>query len=186
MFRIAELDTPMIPRILLTGPPGCGKTTVVIETLKRLGDLRVAGFYTREVRRADSRTGFDAVGLSSGQSVRLASVRSGSKVRVGRYGVELPEFERLLAKEFRDPPSDVDLVVIDEIGKMECYSRRFREIVHESLKGRVPLLATVAEKGMGLIHEVKSRTDVERQTVTTANRDGLPERLAERLGSRPG
>lgn len=37
--------------ILLAGPPGCGKTTVVQKVVDRLGDLRLAGFYTREIRR---------------------------------------------------------------------------------------------------------------------------------------
>jgi nucleoside-triphosphatase len=102
---------------------------------------------------------------------------------VGRYGVELPPFERLLAEEFRQPEIDADLVVIDEIGKMECYSSIFVETVRDLLDGPTPLLATVAQKGTGFIREVKDRTEVELLTVTAANRDRLPEQLVERLSA---
>jgi nucleoside-triphosphatase len=100
---------------------------------------------------------------------------------VGRYGVELPEFERLLAEELRLPEVDADLVVIDEIGKMECHSRLFVGTVHELLDRPASLLATVALKGSGLIAEVKKRPDVQLMTVNVDNRDSLPEDLVERF-----
>jgi nucleoside-triphosphatase len=176
-------DTQMKNNLLLTGPPGCGKTTVVMRTVERLGDIRAAGFYTREVRKSGSRTGFDAVGLSSGQSVRLASVQSTSRIRVGRYGVELLEFESLLAEEMGQPKVDADLVVIDEIGKMECFSSLFVDRVRELLDGPTPLLATVALKGSGLIAEVKRRPHVTLVTVTDENRNRLPQDSVERFAS---
>jgi nucleoside-triphosphatase len=173
----------MAARILLTGPPGCGKTTVIMRTLERLDDIRVAGFYTAEVRKSGSRAGFDAVGLSSGQSVRLASVRSTSKIRVGRYGVELPEFETLLDNELCRPEVEADLVVVDEIGKMECYSSVFVQTMRGLLDGPTPLLATVSQRGTGFIREAKDRKDVEVLTVSTANRDRLPEQLIAHVRS---
>lgn len=39
-----------INAILLTGPPDCGKTSVLCRLAEWLGDLRLAGFYTQEVR----------------------------------------------------------------------------------------------------------------------------------------
>lgn len=84
---------------------------------------------------------------------------------MGRYGVELPEFERLLAEELRQHKAGADLIVIDEIGKMECYSSVFVQTVRELLDGSTPLLATVAQRGTGLIREVKDRKNVEVMTV---------------------
>jgi len=176
----------MAPRILLTGPPGCGKTTVIMRTLERLGDVRVAGFYAREVRKSGKRTGFDALGLGSGLYVPLASVNSTSKISVGRSGVEVSDFERLLAEESWQPNTEADLVVIDEIGKMECFSKVFAEMVRELLDRPMPLLATVAQRGTGLIREIKDRKDVELLTVSAANRDRLPEQLALRFKGPPG
>ena len=45
-------------RILLTGPPGCGKTTAVRRIVGTLQGAKVAGFYTEEIREAGQRKGF--------------------------------------------------------------------------------------------------------------------------------
>jgi nucleoside-triphosphatase THEP1 len=39
-----------IKAILLSSPPGCGKTTVIRRLVERLADLRLAGFYTQQIR----------------------------------------------------------------------------------------------------------------------------------------
>lgn len=168
---------------LLTGPPGCGKTTVIQRVVERVGGMHPAGFYTRELREGNRRIGFEAVGLR-GRTALLSHVGSRSRQRVGRYGVELEQFEPLVQAELADAPEDVDLFVIDEIGRMECFSDVFVEAVRRILDADVPLLATIAQKGGGLIREVKERPNVELVTVTTANRDELPENLSGRLQRR--
>jgi len=167
--------------VLLTGTPGCGKTTVVCRVVEALGGQRLAGFYTREIRQAGKRLGFEAVGLGGARAV-LAHVDFRSANRVGRYGVDVPAFESLIAAEFDKPAEDVDLFVIDEIGKMECFSGLFIERATSILDGPTPVLATVAAKGGGFIAQVKSRPDVLLITVRPSNREQLPAELAERFG----
>ena len=145
--------------------------------------MRLAGFYTQEVRGSDGRrVGFEAIGLN-GDTTKLASVRSKSKMRVGKYGIELPGFDRLLDAQLHRKTDDVDMFIIDEIGKMECFSRRFVERVNGVLDGDVPLLATIAMRGGGFIEEVKNRDDTELITVHVDNRDGLVIELADRIRS---
>lgn len=164
---------PAPKNLLLTGPPACGRTTVIRRLIERLGDLRLAGFYTQELREHGQRVGFEAVSLS-GQRAVLAHVSFKSKHRVGRYGVEPERLEELLQVESHRA---ADAWIIDEIGKMELLCPAFVAAVPRLLDGPVPVVATVALKGQGLIAAVKARKDVRLVHVTNDNRDGLPEEL---------
>ena len=117
-----DTSPPIARNILLTGLPGCGKTTVISRIVDRLAQLRLAGFYTREIRERGDRKGFEAVGLH-GSSVVLGHVDFSGRQRVGRYGVDVAGFEKLIESELSGITADADAFVIDEIGKMECLSR---------------------------------------------------------------
>jgi nucleoside-triphosphatase len=146
--------------LLLTGPPGCGKTTAVRRLIDRLSDLRLAGFYTQELREGGKRVGFEIVGLSARQRALLAHARSRSHLRAGRYGVEATELAQVVEEELARPAGDVDLFVVDEVGKMELLCGEFVNAVRRLLDGVVPVVATVAMKGGGLIGEVKARANI--------------------------
>jgi len=165
---------PSARNILLTGPPACGKTTAIRRLIERLADVHLAGFYTQELREHGQRVGFEAVGLS-GQRAILAHVRTWFQHRVGKYGVEPWRLEALVETEFRLQP---DAWIVDEIGRMELFCPAFVAAVPRLLDSLVPVVATVALKGQGLIAAVKSRQDVRLIHVTNDNRDRLPEELA--------
>lgn len=162
-----------IKNILLTGPPSCGKTTVICRLIEHLGNLRLAGFYTKELRERGQRVGFEAVGLS-GQRAVLAHVRTAFQMMVGKYGVEPWRLEALVQTEFERP---ADAFIVDEIGKMELFCPAFVVAVPRLLDGPMPVVATVALKGKGLIAAVKARKDIRLIQVTNDNRDGLPDEL---------
>jgi nucleoside-triphosphatase len=167
-------------KLLVTGKPGVGKTTLIERIVERLrGSLRIAGFTTTEVRdAAGERLGFDIV-LVDGTRGELARVGFKSRVRVGRYGVNLEEFERLALPELAR--RDVDLIVIDEIGKMECASGRFRRAVEDALDAPVNVLATLGVARVPFFQAMRERPDVELITITEQNRDALAEEVAARF-----
>ncbi len=166
--------------LLLTGTPGCGKTTVLERVAAQLGDLRLAGFLTRELREHGQRVGFEAIGLG-GQRAILAHVRFRSRVSVGRYGVEPDCLIPLINEEMVRTPGTVDAYLIDEIGKMECHCPQFTDAVSRLLEGPVPLVATIALRGGGFITDVKKRPNVQVVEVTQGNRQTLPGQIAARV-----
>lgn len=165
---------------LLAGKPGVGKTTLMERVVEKLrGSLRLAGFTTTEVRSPEGeRLGFDIVTVE-GKRSELARVGFHSSVRVGRYGVNLEAFERLALPELGR--RDVDLIVIDEIGKIECASGRFRRAVEDALDAPVNVLATIGISPLPFFQALKDRPDVEVVTLTVRNRDALVEELALRF-----
>ena len=163
--------------ILLTGRPGIGKTTVVRRLAELLPGRAIAGFYTDEIRLVGKRQGFRVTAFSGATEI-LAHIEARSPHRVGRYGVDIEAFEQIVLPELGRP---TDVLLIDEIGKMECFSPRFVRAMHELLDRSTPIIATVALSGTGFISDVKRRSDVELQQVTAQNRDRLPTQLAERI-----
>src|SRR6266536_4504018 len=111
------------PRILVTGPPGIGKTTLVRRVVERLHGKRLTGFYTEELRGRGGRTGFRIVTLD-GREARLATVGGGGADR-GWGGTPWTWRRSRRCARCCGPGPGVDAVVIDEIGKMECLSEAF-------------------------------------------------------------
>jgi nucleoside-triphosphatase len=177
--------TAPAPPILVTGSPGVGKTTLIREVAKRLANYHPAGLYTEEIRDAQgTREGFQLVTLDGRRQV-LAHVDYPGPFRVSRYGVDVVGFERLL-QELNLRHDRSALIVIDEIGKMECFSRRFMDEMTMLMSQPKTLVATIALKGEGFIEQVKNRPDCRLITVTRENRDELVEELATELRRRLG
>jgi nucleoside-triphosphatase len=167
--------------ILLTGVPGVGKTTVVRKVIDGMDEWRLAGFFTEEVRDPGGRRrGFRAVGLS-GRRLMIASADRQGSPRVGRYGVDVGAVDELVRSELEAAASDADLYVIDEVGKMECLSRRFVAATRRLLAGTSPLLVSVAQRGGGFLAEVRDYPGALLLEVTRRNRDDLPRRVSRLL-----
>jgi nucleoside-triphosphatase len=162
----------IIKKFLLTGVPGCGKTTAVMRILEKLGSIKAAGFYTEEIRQGNERRGFCWKRLDGVEGI-LAHVDIKSKYRVGRYGVDVAGFERDVVPVLDSSRDDTDLFVIDEIGKMECFSQRFVDAIRRLFAGEKAVLATVARKGPGFIAEVKDCSAAKLFTLTERNRDSV-------------
>jgi nucleoside-triphosphatase len=166
-------------KTLITGKPGVGKTTLVQKIIKRRGTVSMAGFYTSKIRPKGSRLGFELRGLN-GECRILAHAEIDSPHRVGRYGVGIDGFEAFLATlDLLNP--DVELIVIDEIGKMELFSNRFRNLVWDTLNTDKQVLATIPLKGNDFIRKIKQRLNAHLLEVTHANRDRLLEEIVEEL-----
>lgn len=132
-------------KFFLTGPPGSGKSTVFLRCVERLRGLgfTVGGIATPEIRSRGRRVGFSVVDLATGLRGRLAGVEVSSSFRVGRYGVNLSEFESVALPALDYARESCDVICIDEIGRMELFSKCFKRRVEELIKGPKPMVSVL-------------------------------------------
>ena len=179
----------MIAHILLTGRPGCGKTTVIRRLVTNLQEAlaprTVRGFWTEEMRERGARTGF-RIETVAGETGTLARVGLSSPRRVGRYGVDLPSFESVGVAEVEAALSEAAkeesmILVIDEIGKMELFSERFRRAVRRAFDEIPHVVAAIMNRRHPFADSLKARSDVTLITVTPENRARLPDEILRRI-----
>ena len=168
--------------ILLTGRPKVGKSTLtlkVVEILKKEGCLP-GGFYTIEVREGGSRIGFN-INTLDGKTGVLARVGLESSYRLGKYGIDMEQFEEIALAALEDAIEKREIIIIDEIGYMELKSRRFRDLVLMALDSQKPVLATVMKSRFDFPDSIKARDDTEVIVVKVENRDILVDKITGSL-----
>lgn len=167
-------------KLLLTGPPGIGKTTLVKRIVVKLGvTVKCSGFITEEVRsEGGDRVGFDIVTLG-GKRAPLARKGLREGPRVGDYRVDVGSLEGVAVPAMTEPWAQ--LLVVDEIGLMELKSMQFKEAVLRLLDDERPLLGTIRYQREPFCDMVKSQPGVEVVEVSYGNRDALVEMMAVRL-----
>ncbi len=133
------------PRIVITGRPGSGKSTLFHNILSRLKarDYSIAGIHSPEVRVSGRRIGFKFVDLYSGKEAWLARRGYPSTIRVGAYGVVVDEATSLW-REALENMSRADIVGIDEVGPMELRLPGFkRDLVEKVLCLDKPVILVI-------------------------------------------
>jgi len=155
--------------ILITGQPGVGKTTLIRKLSIIFKEFNPAGFFTSEIVENGERVGF-AIENLNGDSRVLAHINLKSKYSMGKYKIDIKGFEdflqNILLKEKK-----TGLYIMDGIGKLECESKKFSKLIVDLLDADKPLIATIPEKGSGLISETKKRDDVRIVELTQNNHE---------------
>lgn len=154
---------------LLTGMPGSGKTSLIRQAVQKL-DARAGGFYTEEVRKGGIRQGFRIVTLS-GLTAVLAHIEISSPFKVSKYGVDIDGLERTGVPALQDAVRNCDVVVVDEIGKMELFSERFKAAVLEIIESDKKVLGTIMLKSDPWADNIKKKPRVKLINVTRSNRE---------------
>lgn len=162
--------------VLVTGRPGSGKTTLVVEVVRRLGadGFKAAGFVTEEIREGSERKGFKVRDLG-GEEAILAHVDHKGKPRVGKYGVDVGAFEGIALRALEIGKKEADLLVVDEIGRMELASPLFRAALDGIMRQPLPVLATIHMGKDPLSLSLLQRDDVSVHRVHPAVREELRE-----------
>jgi nucleoside-triphosphatase len=154
--------------ILVTGPPRSGKSTLIEKVVERI-DKPATGFYTRELREKGKRVGF-LIDTLDGKTGLLAHQNIKSRYRVGKYGVNLADLDQIAVPSML-PSTANQIVVVDEIGKMECFSPLFKKTLIKALSSENQVIGSIAIKGDRFIQSIKERDDVSLVSITDNTRD---------------
>lgn len=157
--------------IFLTGAPSSGKTTVIKKIIASL-KYPANGFYTEEERVAGKRVGFLMKTLD-GIKGYLAHQDIKSDFHIRRYGVSIKNIEDIAVPSIS--PINNNIIILDEIGKMECFSEVFKQAALKALDSSNIVIGTITFGGDDFIQGIKNRKDIEIHEVTIDNRDLLPD-----------
>ncbi|MFN3599291.1 MAG: NTPase [Aquificaceae bacterium] len=165
-------------KVIITGEPGVGKTTLIKKFVKTVGKDKVIGFWTEEVRDPESRkrTGFK-ITTTEGKSLLFASKTFTSKHLVGSYGVNVQRFENLALPILQKALGERKIVVVDEVGKMELFSKPFKELIGALIyHPSKDLLITIPIRDVDpLVAEIRRLKGAVLLEITKENRDSLLE-----------
>ena len=154
---------------LLTGIPGVGKTTVIRQAIAR-SKSKAGGFYTEEIRSGGTRQGFSILTLA-GQDAILAHVDITGPHRVSKYGVDIHSLDKVGVTAINQAIKESDLIVIDEIGKMELFSPGFREAVLKAIDSSKRVLGTIMLSPHPFADDIKRHPKVKVVELTRANHE---------------
>jgi nucleoside-triphosphatase len=140
------------PRILITGSPGSGKSTLMATLIEDIGARPIAGLSTPEIRRHGSRVGFKMIDLASGEEEILATT-SGKGPAVGKYHVNVAGVDGIVGR-IASSLDAARFIFIDEIGKMELFSGRFNEFVDHVFSLTKPVVAVIHR---GLVSQYRTK-----------------------------
>lgn len=168
--------------ILLTALPRTGKSTAIKKVVNMLGKENCGGFYTEEIREDGERVGFRICTLS-GKTGILSHVNMESDYRISRYGVDLETFEALCISELESAIQDnnIKYIIIDEIGPMQVFSEKYKELLINLLNCDKPIIGTIFMNAYEWLDDFKKQKNVNLIEITFDNRDSLPLQLVELL-----
>ncbi len=89
--------------------------------------------------------GFEIESFAGDKAV-MSHIDIKSPYRVGKYGVDIESMERIAAFEIEIALSENRLLIVDEIGKMELFSQRFKDLILKVFQADIPFLGTILYK----------------------------------------
>ena len=167
---------------VLTAPPKTGKSTAIKKVINMLGAKNCCGFYTKEMIEDGQRAGFKIVTLSGKEGI-LADVSYDGEYRIGKYGVNLKEFEKVALTELESiiNADNNKYVIIDEIGPMQLFSDKYKELLLKIASTDKKIIGTAFYESYDWLDDFKKLDNVELIEINEMNRNDVPMEVVEKI-----
>jgi len=172
-----DIKASDIAKIGITGLPHAGKTVTLLKIIEMLEaeEFIVGGMITESIIFRNKRVGFYIMDWLTKKKRKFAHLNIESSIHVGRYGVDMKALETLGVKAIRSAMKEADVIIVDEVGKMEVESPNFVKAVKDALDSDKPLILTLHKKSRNpLLQDIRRRDDIRILEVTPVNRNLLP------------
>jgi len=169
-----------VPKIGITGLPNSGKTQLLMKIIEMLEaeDKVVGGMITEAIIFRNRKVGFYVVDWLTKKKRKFAHENIESLVHVEEYGVDMRALDAVGVKAIKNAIKDADVIIIDEVGKMEVESQGFVDAVNEAMDCDKPLIMTLHKKSRNpLLQDIRRRDDLRILEVTPVNRNLLPYKI---------
>lgn len=183
MYYGTKARTNMKRLLFITGKPGIGKTTILLNVANELKNegYRIGGMLSREVRKDGVRIGFEITDFATGQKGWLAHINQPSGPQVSKYRVNLQDLDQIGVNAIRNALKDAQVIVIDEIGPMELFSKAFQQVVKDAADSQKLVIGVIHQRARNpIINSIKERSDAEISEATIENRQRLHNILIEK------
>lgn len=153
--------------LFITGKPGSGKTQLIKELLLAYSDS-VGGFYIEEVMENGKRMGFRIKNFSGGNEIFVYKGME-SEVKLNKYGINLKIMEDIGVKSMAEALENKKLIVVDELGTIECMSGYFGETFAKCIASPKNVIATLRYQSKPFTQEVQKFADTKMVLLTKEN-----------------
>ncbi len=179
-YEEEEAKASEVPKIGITGLPNAGKTQLLVKVIEMLeaDDMKVGGMITEAIIFRNKKVGFYVIDWLTKKKRKFAHENIESNIHVEDYGVDMRALDAVGVKAINKAIKEADVIVIDEVGKMEVESQGFVDAVNEALDCDKPLILTLHKKSRNpLLQDIRRRDDLRILEVTPVNRNLLPYKI---------
>lgn len=177
-----------LPALIITGPPKIGKSTILEKVIANLikKNKCLLGCVVKEIKEQNNRIGFDLCFLPSNKTMLMASSKQNlSNQKIGKFSVSINTIENYLIQQINAMSEDQihDVLVFDEIGRMQNLSHKFLPAIDMLMKSKKPLIATIVNDDEIWARKYKNNSQNFVITANESNRDFIPILIDEIISS---
>ncbi|BAB59890.1 hypothetical protein [Thermoplasma volcanium GSS1] len=167
----------MAIKIGITGPVGSIKAEALQKIIGMLQNdgLNVQGVLISKVSDDGKLTGYTIEDILTKKKVQFCDEKFVSRVKIDKLGVDTRLLEEILIPSLQKARESADVIIIDEVGKLENTTKKIHSEIEETLKCGKPLIVTLHKRSRNpVLQEIKSLEGVRVFDITPINKNILP------------